>query len=113
MTRQINPWFTENVRSLKKVVRRKGKIWHKYKTDDTWLAYKIVKLTCRQALKEAKTEVISGKVLACNQDSKKLYLLFNSLTGTTKENPLPTIYDGNEEMANAFADYFMDKIKGI
>ena len=31
----------------------------------------------------------------------------------TKENPLPTTYDNDEEMANAFADYFMDKIKGI
>ena len=65
-TRQTNPWFTENVRSLKKVVRRKEKTWHKYKTDDTWSAYKIVKSTYRKALKEAKTEVISGKVLECN-----------------------------------------------
>ena len=30
-----------------------------------------------------------------------------------KENQLPTTYDKDEEMANAFADYFMDKIKGI
>ena len=31
----------------------------------------------------------------------------------TQENPLPRTYDNDEEMANAFADYFMDKIKGI
>ena len=42
-TRQTNPWSTERVRSLKKAVRRKEKTWHKYKTDDTWSAYKIVK----------------------------------------------------------------------
>ena len=65
-TRQTNPWFTENVRSLKKAVRRKEKTWHKYKTDDTMSAYKLVKSTYRKALKEAKTEVISGKVLECN-----------------------------------------------
>ena len=65
-TRQTNPWLTENVRSLKKEVRRKEKTWHKYRTDDTWLAYKIVKSTYRKALKEVKTEVISGKVLECN-----------------------------------------------
>ena len=52
-------------------------------------------------------------MLECNQDSKKLYSLFNCLTGTSKENPLPTTYDSDEEMANAFAEYFMDKIKGI
>ena len=110
--RQTNSWFMENVRSLKKAVRRREKIWHKYKTENTWLAYKIVKLTYRKALKEATTEVISGKVLECNWDSKTLYSLFNSLTGTSKENPLPTTYDSDEEMANAFVDYFMDKIKG-
>ena len=37
--------------------------------------------------------------------------LFNSLTGMTKENPLPTTYNNDEEMANAFVDYFMDKLK--
>ena len=31
----------------------------------------------------------------------------------TQENPLPTTYDNDEEMANPFANYFMDKIKGM
>ena len=53
-TRQTNPWFTENARSLKKAVRGREKIWHKYKTEDAWLAYKIVKSTYRKACKEAK-----------------------------------------------------------
>ena len=90
--------------------KRSGK---NIKTDDTWSAYKTAKSTYRKALREAKTEVISGKVQECNLNSKKPYSLFNSLTGTTKENPLPTIYDNDEDMAYAFADYFMDKIKGI
>ena len=113
MIRQTNPWFTEKVRSLKKAVRRREKLWHKYKTEDTWLTYMITKLTYRKVPKEAKTEAISGKVLECNWDSKKFYSLFNSLSSTSKENPLPTIYDSDEETANAFVDYFMDKIKGI
>ena len=112
-TRQTNPWFTEDVRIHKKEARRKEKIWHRYRTNDTWSAYKTVRLAYRKSLREAKIEVISGKVQECNRDSKKLYSLFNSLTGTTKENPLPTIYENDKEMANAFADYFMDKIKGI
>ena len=66
MIRHSNPSFTENVRSLKKAARRSEKIWCKYKTEDTWLAYMTVKLTYRKALKEVKTELISGKVLECN-----------------------------------------------
>ena len=112
-TRHTNPWFMEGVRSLKKAVRRQEKIWQKHKTSDIWSAYKIVKSDYRKALREAKSKVISGKVQECNYDSKKLYSLFNSLTGTTKENPLPTTYENDEDMANAFADYFVDKIKGI
>ena len=111
--RHTNPWFTEGVRSLKKAVRIQEKIWQKHKTSDTWSNYKIVKLKYRKALREAKTKDISGKVQECNHDSKKLYSLFNSLTGTTKENLLPTTYESDDDMANAFADYFMDKIKGI
>ena len=111
--RQTNPWFMKGVRSLKKAVRRQEKIWQKYKTNDTWSAYKLVKLEYRKALREAKIEVTSGRVQECNWDSKKLYSLFNSLTGTTKENQLPTSYANDKDIANAFADFFMDKIKDI
>ena len=53
---------------------------------------------------------ISNKILECRKDSKWLYKLFNNLTGTTKENPLPPRTD-DKQLADEFANHFIDKIK--
>ena len=47
-------------------------------------------------------------VLNCKGDSKKLYTLVSKLTGSVKDNPLPSA-ENDENLANEFADYFMDK----
>ena len=45
-------------------------------------------------------------------DKNKLYNLIRYLTGTTASNPLPpSLHD--EELADDFAVYFMDKIQSI
>ena len=48
----------------------------------------------------------------CRQDTKGLYALVANLTGTKSENPLPSNHS-DEDMANMFADYFMEKIEKI
>ena len=48
----------------------------------------------------------------CRHDTKGLYTLVANLTGTKSENPLPSNHS-DEDMANMFADYFMEKIKKI
>ena len=45
-----------------------------------------------------------------NAKWKKLYNLIKYLTGTTTSNPLPPS-SREEELANDFVDYFMNKIK--
>ena len=56
--------------------------------------------------------VISNKVLECNPDMRKLYVVVNGILGTTKCNPLPEC-DSDEELAESFASFFLDKIKKI
>ena len=60
----------------------------------------------------SKKEVISEKVLQCYRNTRKLYSLINKITGTTKENPLPELTN-EEELANEFAEFFLDKIQNI
>ena len=52
----------------------------------------------------------SGKVEECKGDTKKLYSLVRYLTGTKVQNPMPnsTI---DKQLANDFADYFIEKIQ--
>ena len=46
----------------------------------------------------------------CRHDTKGLYSLVANLTGTKSENPLPPNHS-DDELANMFADYFMEKIE--
>ena len=60
----------------------------------------------------SKTSSYSKQVVGCKGDTKKLYKLVYSLMGTSQENPLPD-NDNPEDLANEFADYFMEKIGKI
>ena len=87
-------------------------IWKKYKTEETWLAFKIERSKFRQSLKCARKEFVSKSILECDKDSKKLYKLALSLMGAMKENPLPEC-DTKEDLANQFAEFFITKIQNI
>ena len=63
-------------------------------------------------IRSARTQVISDKVLECGHNTKKLYSVVNGLIGRTAENPLPES-QSDEQLAENFTDYFMDKIKNI
>ena len=110
--RKTVPWFNDSLRDHKRIVRNRERIWKKYKTNDTWLAFKMERSKFRQSLKGARKEFVSESVLECNRDNKKLYKLASSLMGMKKENQLPE-YDSKEELANQFAEFFIAKIQTI
>ena len=60
----------------------------------------------------SKTSTYSKEIKDCRGDTKKLYKLVYNLMGTSQENLLPD-NDNPEELANEFADFFMDKISKI
>ena len=99
-------------RDLKKCMRRET-IWRKYKRDDTWLAFKVVRSKYTAELHRAKREILSDKVHECGNDTRKLYALVNALTGVS--NNVNTLPDCNnyEQQAEEFANHFMTKIRNI
>ena len=66
----------------------------------------------RQLMRDTKTEIISDKISELRGDTKSLYRIVYQLTGNEKENPLPE-RDNDENLANQFTDYFMNKIQTI
>ena len=66
----------------------------------------------RSMLTSIRTEVLSDKVKECNNNSGKLYDLVKELTNAKDKNPFPKA-SSDEELANQFADFFMNKIKNI
>ena len=63
-------------------------------------------------LQRTKIDAISAKVGECKTDTKKLYNLIRYLTEASTSNPLPPSLS-DEELANDFADHFMNKIQSI
>ena len=63
-------------------------------------------------LKSIKRKTLTERVDDCRHDTNGLYALVANLTGTKSENPLPS-NQSDEDMANMFADYFMEKIEKI
>ena len=102
-------WLAKEVLDQKKMVRRREKIWQKYKTDSTWRALTENRNKYNAMLWEEKMKSTSDKVEECEGDTKKLYSLVRYLRGTKAQNPMPT-NTGNEKLANDFADYFIQKI---
>ena len=92
---------------------KKGKIWRKYKLDSTWIAFKVARNRYKNALREAKLLVVNEKVVECGTNTPKLYSLVNSLTCATITNPMPDNKGSDEELADKFSEFFMDKITKI
>ena len=82
------------------------------KIKQTWQALKSERRKYSIMLKEAKNQIYSD-LLECGKNTKKLYKLINNWTGSIKLNPLPDDLGSDEEMADSFADVFVNKIKNI
>ena len=110
--RSTNPWFTNEVKDKKKAVRRREKIWQKYKHPEHWRALQVGKKEYKIPLTQVKTTKIKEKIDDCQKDTKKLYKLVVYLTGTATENPLPPGKTYNQ-LAEDFVKFFMNKIQTI
>ena len=112
LQRQTNPWFSDRIKEQKRLVRNHEKRWRRYRLKSNWTAFKVERNKYRKMIRSACTQVISDKVSECGRNTKKLYSVVNGLIGRTVENPLPES-QSDEQLAEDFADYFMDKIKNI
>ena len=88
------------------------RVYRKYGQHHQWSTYINEQKKIRQLMRDTKTEIISRKITKLRGDTKNLYSLVYQLTGNEKENPLPE-RENDEDLANQFVDYFMNKIQTI
>ena len=106
------PWYNKYVFDQKQIVRNREKIWRKYKQDHQWTAFKVERNRYKNLINFSKSAHISGLVVSAKNDVKRLYLILNTITGGSKENPFPeNISDQN--LSEDFADFFLSKIEKI
>ena len=60
-------------------------------------------------LRRTKSETVSSSILEMKGDSRKIFDLVSNLTGSHSENPLPES-DSDNDLADRFADFFLNKI---
>ena len=110
--RPLQPWFNETLRMQKKLVRNRERVWLKYQMDSTWNAYKRERNRYNFMLKYAKTQHLQELIIDSRGDTKRLYKIVNKPIGKRDDNPLPKSCD-DRELAEEFADFFLDKIDKI
>ena len=103
-------WFVDDLKQQK--VTRREKVFRKYRLQSCWTAFDRERKKHRKMLLEAKTACYSEQVKDCRGDRKGLYKMVNTLMGTFSNNPLPS-HTNDKDLAEEFADFFMDKIQKI
>ena len=110
--RKKKPWFGDDLKQQKRIVRRREKVFRKYQSQSCWTALVRERKKYRKMLFDAKTVCYSKKVEDCKGEVKGLYRMVNTLMGTSSENPLPN-HISDKDLAEDFADFFMVKIQKI
>ena len=98
------PWYTNELKQQKQTVRRRERIWRKYRAKHQWTALKEERKKYIAMIRRAKTHMQSSQVIEAGKDTKKLFRLIDMMTGKNKSNPLPPSRN-NEELAEEFATF--------
>ena len=106
------PWFTPDIIAQKKIVRNRETVWLSDQEQHHWKAFKRERNRYRHMLNYSRSQCIKGSILEVRGDTKKLYQVISELTDSVKVEQWPE-HTSKEQLANLFADFFLDKIVNI
>ena len=81
VVRPTNPWFTEDVKIQKRLMRNRERTLRRYRLQSNWIAFKVERNKYRAMLKSIRKTTVSEKINECKQDTKKLYAFVNNIIG--------------------------------
>ena len=68
--RKKQPWYNTSIKRQKTVMGNREKIWRKYETPETWMAFDVEKRRYNTLLRQSKEEFIKCKVAECKNNTK-------------------------------------------
>ena len=104
--------MTPKAKEQHKIVRNRERCWNTYKLESNWRAYTKGRNIYNRLLVYNKHHVLSEKVNNMRGDTQALYKLTTNLMGSDTSNPMPK-GKSDEELADQFASYFVEKIDKI
>lgn len=106
------PWFSAEIREARKKRRCAELRWQRKKTDERHKEFVEARNYVTSLIRKTKRAYYNNKLKESENDSKALYGVMNEITGNKTEEILPD-NDNKEELANDFADFFIQKIEII
>lgn len=107
-----SPWFTEEIRIAKRDRRRAERRWRSTRLS---VHHEIYRTECRRVSKlcrDARKEYYCSRIEDCGTDQRKIFQIASDLMNKRKDTSLPSSCS-SQELAEDFAEFFMDKISRI
>ena len=107
------PWFNDTIAKAICHCRKLERTWYKDKTNsEHFTAFYCQHRLVANLLDKAEHEFFLNSIAENTNNYRQIYTICNQLLGRTKESPLPPGYT-NQELADRFNKYFIDKITKI
>ena len=110
--RDSRPWYNTEQQALKRSVRYRERVWHRYKQDDQWHAYGEYCNKYTKSLTITRMKYTLIEITKFKGNTKHLHKLIAELTASKVVNPLPEGLS-HEDLAEHFANFFIEKIENI
>ena len=82
------PLFTNELKQQKQTVRNREWICRRYRAEHQWTALKTERKRYIAMIRRARTHTLSSQIMDAGNDTKNLFSLINTMTGSKKSNPL-------------------------
>ena len=106
------PWYTNELRSLKRTKRKKERAWRKSMADEDYHTFKTARQDYIDQCNNTKSAYYSNEVQKCGNDQRKLFKLIKHLTNTTNASVYPPS-GCDEQLGNEFGKFFIEKVDKI
>ena len=111
-TRPCVPWFSDEIKVIKRRRRKAEKLWRRTKKDSDLMNFKSIRNEANYLMKQAKRHFYTDIVNENSHNQKKLYAVAKILLTPKKELCFPDHHDMNS-LANELGQYFTTKVETI
>ena len=110
--RDLQPWMSEEILSVKREKRKSERIWRKTKLTVHLEIFRALCLKLKTLIHVAKEKCFKKQISDCGGDQKQLFGIVNSILGRGKQIVYPRHTD-SLTLASLFNNYFITKIADI
>ena len=110
--RKPKPWYDEDLKQQRTIMKNRECKWMKYHEDHLWKAFVRERNRHNTMLKFKKNACLHRMIKTNSNNTRKLFKLVSEITGSSKPNPMPDA-QSDKDLAESFAQFFRQKIDGI